>query len=428
MTESLRTSLAGRVSTLLRRAAIAFLRRRLSGPNPLPLRLVFWDGETVDFAVRPRVTVTIASPRVARQLLSGNIGALGDAFARGTIRADGAADDIITVGIGLAERMGRLGWAARLAPWLRMIVPHSRTRDAAAIAHHYDVSNDFYRLWLDRNLVYSCAYFRTGSEDIDTAQEQKMDHICRKLRLQPGDRLLDIGCGWGGLMRWAVTHYDVTATGITFSREQYDYVRRMIKDEELGDRMSVEMRDYRDLQGEGRFEKIVSVGMFEHVGVSKLPLYFGTIQRLLTDRGLALNHGICATDPNGAPQGPAGGEFIDRHVFPSGELTHISQVLREISQAGLEPIDMEDLRPHYARTLRLWVRRLESRSDEAARVAGGARYRIWRIYMAGMAHAFDCGWLTVTQVLAHKRTTVALASRPWTREYQYGAQAGDTLA
>jgi cyclopropane-fatty-acyl-phospholipid synthase len=419
MTEYSLSAPRSRIANLLRRSAVAFLRRKLSGPDPLPLRLVFWDGEAVDFAPSPLVTITIGSPRVAGLLMSGNMAALGDAFADGTIDAEGKAQDIVEVGLGLAERIGRIGWAARLAPLIRALALRTRARETAAIAHHYDVSNDFYRLWLDRHLNYSCAYFRTGTEDIDAAQEQKMDHICRKLQLQPGDRLLDIGCGWGGLMCWAARHFGVTALGVTLSRQQYEFVRRRLGEEGLGDRVAVELKDYRDIPGENRFDKIVSVGMFEHVGVVNLPVYFASIERLLTERGLALNHGICTTDPDGAPRGPAGGEFIDRHVFPGGELIHVSQVLLKIAHAGLEAIDMEDLRPHYARTLRLWVHRLESKKPEAEKIVGPARYRIWRIYMAGMAYAFDRGWLTVAQVLAHKRAAAALASRPWTREYQY---------
>jgi cyclopropane-fatty-acyl-phospholipid synthase len=220
----------------------------------------------------------------------------------------------------------------------------------------------------------------------------------------------------------------VQAVGVTLSREQYDFARERIAAEGLADRVEVQLADYRDIAGDAAFDKIVSVGMYEHVGLANLPAYFAGITRLLKPGGTLLNHGITVTDPDGRPQGPAGGEFIDRYVFPGGELPHISRVLYEIARSGLEPVDMEDLRPHYARTLQHWVRRLESHADEAVAAAGAERYRIWRIYMAGMAHAFDRGWLSVNQVLAYKPAAGAMAPRPWTREFQYGDMQNPPLA
>ncbi|HVV92627.1 MAG TPA: cyclopropane-fatty-acyl-phospholipid synthase family protein [Hyphomicrobiales bacterium] len=413
----------------LRQRVLTHLKGRLGADPPL-LRLAFWDGETFDFAPRPTVTITLTTPRVMRALLSGNFGRLGDAYVSGELAVDGAVEDILDVGIGLADRVGRSRLVARLGPLLRYVPRrHSKSRDAAAISHHYDVSNDFYRLWLDRNMVYSCGYFPTGEEGLDAAQEAKLDHICRKLRLKPGERLLDIGCGWGGLLHWAVTHYGVTGVGVTLSREQLDYAQAWIARDGLDGRIELRLQDYRDIEGEGGFDKVVSVGMYEHVGIVNQPTYFATLARLLKPGGIALNHGITVTDPDGKPQGPAGGEFIDRYVFPGGELPHLSRVIYEVAKAGLEAADVEDLRPHYARTLQHWVRRLEAHADAAIAAAGAERYRIWRIYMAGMAVAFDRGWLSIDQLVAYKpQADGRKAPRPWSRAHQYVACPDPPLA
>ncbi len=309
-----------------------------------------------------------------------------------------------------------------------MAFRHSRRNDAEAIRHHYDVSNGFYRLWLDAGMTYSCAYFRTGTEDIDTAQRQKIEHICNKLRLQPGERLLDIGCGWGGLLHLAAERHGITGVGITNSPAQADYARRRLAAAGLSDRVDIRLQDYRQLDGEAVYDKIVSVGMYEHVGLANLPVYFATVSRLLKPGGVLLNHGIINPDPDSHPKGPPGGEFINRHVFPGGELPHLPRVLEEIARCGLEAVDVEDLRPHYARTLMLWVGRLEKHERQAIESAGPERYRIWRVYMAGMAHAFDRGWLSVAQTLAYKSASGHPAARPWSRDYQYRADPQPAVA
>jgi cyclopropane-fatty-acyl-phospholipid synthase len=394
--------------------------RSFSASEPIPLRLVFWDGEQFDFASPPRVTLTIRSSEVIRWFLLGRIGKLGDAYAAGDIVVDGAVEDILQTGISLSERFGRLGRIGSLLKpprWLRF--RHSKRNDAAAISHHYDVSNAFYRLWLDESMTYSCAYFRSGEEDIDQAQRQKIAHICRKLRLAPGDHVLDIGCGWGGLLRQAARDYGISGVGVTNSQAQSELARARIAAEGLQQRIAIELRDYRDIGGEARFDKIVSVGMYEHIGLDGLSDYFKAVARLLKPGGALLNHGIIVTDPDGKAQGPPGGEFIDRHVFPGGALPNLPRALQEVARGGLEPVDIEDLRPHYAQTLLHWVRRLEARKQRAVAAAGAERYRIWRIYLAGMAYAFDRGWLSVAQILAYKSKSGRPAERPWTRAYQY---------
>ena len=303
----------------LRRRVLDYLRSRLGG---LPLRLIFWDGGAFDFAPEPRITLTMRSRRLARWFLTGNMAALGGAYVSGELEVHGRVEDVLMLGIGLAERIGQAPLVRRLGPLLARRRRHSKASDAADIRYHYDVSNDFYRLWLDRHMVYSCAYFITGTEGIDTAQEQKLDHLCRKLRLSPGERLLDIGCGWGGLVCWAAERYGVSAVGVTLSERQVEYAEERIRRLGLSDRVKVRLQDYRDIPGEAEFDKIVSVGMYEHVGIANLPLYFATIARLLKPGGLALNHGITSGDRDGQAQGPPGGEFIDKYVFPGGELPH----------------------------------------------------------------------------------------------------------
>jgi cyclopropane-fatty-acyl-phospholipid synthase len=404
----------------LRGRLLQFLRSRL-GPDGLPLRLRFWDGESVDLGPAPKITIVLTTPALLRSLLRGDIDALGDAYVAGTLQVEGRLGDILGVGIDLAQRAGRLAWIGRVLGPLGKLrrFRHSRAADAAAIGHHYDVSNAFYALWLDRRMVYSCAYFETGDEDIDRAQAAKLDHLCRKLRLAPGERLLDIGCGWGGLAIHAAQHYGAQVLAITLSEQQADEARRRVGAAGLADRVAVERRDYRDVAGDGVFDKIVSVGMYEHVGLVNLPLYFGAIRRLLKVGGMALNHGITTGDLNDGTMAPRGSGFIDRYVFPGGELPHLARVVRETARAGLDIVDIESLRPHYTRTLLHWVGRLEARRAEAEALVGPEKYRIWRIYMAGSALAFDRGWLSLYQTLAVKPDASGFALRPWTRAYQY---------
>ncbi len=384
----------------------------------LPIAITLWDGRRVETAGNADVNVTIRSPRVLASLVNPTLGKLARHYVEHDLDLEGEPRQIIRLGEALT---GTPGVAAATAARLRNWMGHTRVFDRKAIRHHYDVSDEFFALWLDAQRVYSCAYFRRADDTLDLAQEQKLDHICRKLMLKPGERFLDIGCGWGALVRWAAQHYRVRATGITLSRNQYEYARRRIAEEKLGDTCDVELLDYRDLPENEPYDKIASVGMFEHVGRRNLPVYFGKIFRLLKPGGLVLNHGITLNSPDQQELGSDIGSFIDEYVFPGGELTHISHVLCEMSEQGLESWDVESLRSHYARTLWHWVDRLEANAKQALACAGEKNYRIWRIYMAGSAHAFERGWMSIHQVLAGRALDNGRLSVPSTREYIYAA-------
>ncbi len=408
--------------------AAAIVRSLFQGcDGNLEVRL--WDGATFRFGARPpEAALVFHHPRPLREaVLSGDPLRLLDAHFRGLIDIEG---DIYA-----ALRLERHFESLKLSPFGKLSIliqallqpdpafpedgrqrpapaPRSLRRrwfgtstkndNRNAIAFHYDVSNDFYRLWLDRNMVYSCAYFESAGDDLDEAQRNKLDHLCRKLRLKPGERLLDIGCGWGALICRAAGHYGVRAHGITLSRNQYEYARQAIREQGLEERATVELRDYRDFRDNAPFDKIVSVGMFEHVGLKNLPLYFGTAHRLLRPGGLFLNHGI-THDREGWRETPST-RFINRYVFPDGELDTIGNVQRVMERCGFEIHDVEGLRPHYALTLRHWVRRLEQRRQEALRYVPENVYRVWRLYMAVCALHFEDGDIGVYQILASKRT------------------------
>lgn len=293
---------------------------------------------------------------------------------------------------------------------------HSKAHNREAIAFHYDVSNKFYQLWLDEQMVYSCAYFNDPDESLEQAQRNKLDHICRKLRLKAGERLLDIGCGWGALICRAAQHYGVQAHGITLSQQQYEYTKTKIIELGLEKQVTVELRDYRDLPGEAAFDKVSSVGMFEHVGLKNLPTYSAIVRRVLKPGGLFLNHGI--TDNEAGKQRSVGTEFIKRYVFPDGELDSVSNVQRVMEQTGFEICDVEALRPHYAMTLRHWVNRLEAQRQQVLEHVSEATYRVWRLYMAGCALQFESGAIGVYQILAANKPG-GLVGLPLTRHDIY---------
>jgi cyclopropane-fatty-acyl-phospholipid synthase len=299
-------------------------------------------------------------------------------------------------------------------------VPHSLERDRRVTTFHYNLSNDFFQLWLDQRMIYSCAYFESPDDSLDRAQERKLDYLCRKLRLQPGQRILDIGCGWGGLVIHAVKHFGVHAVGINLSERQIELARARIDEAGLQDRAAIELRDYREISISGEtYDAIVSVGMSEHVGRERLPDYFKSAYAALKPGGAFLNHAIgesVAARPDNRD-----GSFIDHYVFPDSDIPPIPPLLQAAASAGFEIRDVENLREHYALTLRHWLNRLDAHHAEALALVDEATFRIWRLYLAGSAYGFRRGQLAVYQTLLTKsdeegRTNLPLTRDDWYRE------------
>ncbi|AVR95066.1 SAM-dependent methyltransferase [Pseudoduganella armeniaca] len=387
----------------------------VSHQTPLPLRLELWNGQAIDFSSEaPRVTIRVPRPSATRYLLRPSLSNLGTAYVEGDIEVRGSASDMIRVVNALARSTLKAnGKLARIARHFT----HDRRKDAAAIRYHYDVSNAFYQQFLDPDMVYSCAYFEHGDEDLATAQVKKIDHILTKIRLRPDQTLLDIGCGWGALVLRAAQQFGARCVGITLSRNQYELARERVAQAGLADRIDIRLQDYRDVRG--TFDRITSVGMFEHVGIRHLPEYFGIIGRLLAENGVAMNHGITTTDPDNGETPYGGGEFIARYVFPQGELAHIGAVLKAMQQGNLEAYDVENLRRHYARTLSIWTENFEANAARIKELAGEKRFRIWHVfYLAGCAYAFDQDLISLYQIVCGKAGRQA-RSLPWSRRYMY---------
>lgn len=390
----------------------------------LPVRLVLWNGQQFNFGsfAAPMVTLRVRSSSALPLLLDPSLDNLGEAYVKGRFDVEGKLSDIINIGYALAN--SSVTNASKLVRVCRYL-SHSKASDKKNIEYHYDVSNDFYKLWLDENMVYSCAYFENGDEDISEAQLKKIDHILKKIQLEPGQRLLDIGCGWGALVLRAATRFGARCVGITLSKNQFELASQRVRDAGLEDRIEIRLQDYRDV--DGRFDRITSVGMFEHVGRKHLTSYFRKISDLLVDDGIAMNHGITSSDANSGDTALGAGEFIARYVFPNGELPHISLALQSMQQGGLEATDVESLRRHYARTLDIWAERFEERAEEVRRIVGEERFRIWRVYLAGCAHAFQYDDISIYQVVCRKSGRLAEAI-PWSRSYMYDERECDLIS
>lgn len=421
--------------------------------GPVPARrfaVRFWDG-TVDEPVEaPRFTIVLESPgALRRMLLPPSELSLSESYIFGDVDVQGNLEAAADLGDIAASRLRAPRALFRLARHV-MALPregrhehagdselpasshlsgkrHSKTRDRDAVRFHYNVGNAFYSLWLDARMVYSCGYFARADDDLESAQESKLELICRKLRLKAGERLLDIGCGWGGLIMHAAKRYGVFALGITLSEAQAELARERIAAAGLSDRCRVELRDYRQLPSDSAFDKIASVGMVEHVGRKQIAQYFESAFAALRPGGLFLNHGIVSIEaarPTSLGSRVSAllwrrGQFIDRYVFPDGELLPAATVIRSAEQSGFELRDVESLREHYVLTLRHWTRRLEDHHREAVALVGEPTYRVWRLYMSASAYGFRSGRIGLIQSLLAKPRAGGHVELPRTREDLY---------
>jgi len=392
---------------------------QLKAKTNLPV-LIQWDdnpapgsGLRLGEFSHPKVVIQVRKASAIPLLLSPSLDSLGEAYVEGQIDVIGSVDDILDIAHRLAEAGSRT--EGRLSRMVRHFT-HTKNTDREDIQYHYDVSNAFYQVWLDPAMVYSCAYFEHGNESLTEAQTQKIDHILTKVQLQPGQRLLDIGCGWGALVMRAASQFGARCLGVTLSQRQFDLATERVRQAGLQDQVEIRLQDYRDVQGQ--FDRITSVGMFEHVGIQHLPAYFSRINEMLTEDGWVLNHGITSTDANDGETSHGGGRFIDRYVFPHGELPHISTVLRTMQEGGLEALDIESLRRHYARTTGLWSQAFEANGEKLKAMVDEKRWRIWRVYLAGCQWAFEHDEVSLYQVLCRKAGRLA-HGQPWSRRWMY---------
>jgi cyclopropane-fatty-acyl-phospholipid synthase len=400
--------------------------------TPIPIRLRAWDGTEAGPADGP--VLIIRHKRALRRLMyQPNELGLARAYVSGEIDVEGDLYDALTrlaaliwrppdlrglpirAVVGDMLRLGAIGTQPAPPPEEMVVtgMRHSKRRDRQAVSQHYDVGNNFYRIVLGRSMVYSCAFWTSTDVgyDLADAQRDKLDLICHKLDLQPAQRLLDVGCGWGSLALHAARKYGVRVLGITLSTEQADYARKQVAEAGLTDQVEIRIQDYRDLD-DGPFDAISSIGMAEHVGTGPYLEYAKILYGQLKSGGRLLNHQIAKIHPE--PSG-SGRSFIDAYVFPDGELAPIGTTVSLIEEAGFEVRDVQALREHYARTLRAWVANLEAQWSEAVRLTSAGRARVWRLYMAASALAFEQGRIGVNQVLAVKTRRDGLSGMPPTR-------------
>ncbi len=393
-------------------ASTARLRREIEARIPdRPFSVEFWDGTRLAPTGDGGPTFYIRSPRAAAHVLRapGQLG-LGRAYVSGEIEVDDM-DAVIELldswsppALDGADRRGLILGAVRAAGVTRPprrpdseLQPsgrrHSKERDARAVRHHYDVSNEFFALFLDASMTYSCGIFSRGAKTLEAAQEEKLETVARKLELKEGDRVLDVGCGWGSFPLWAATKHGASVVGITLSPPQAEKARKRAEDAGVADRVEIRVMDYRDLAGERPFNAIASIGMVEHVGSVNIDVYARTLAGLLEPGGRLLNHGITRLRHTDAEAGA----FSERYVFPDAAPLHLSRNLLALERAGFVTQHVEGFASDYAETLRHWARRLDENLDEAMRLAGPERVRVWRLYLRAARNGFENGFTSIYQ-------------------------------
>jgi cyclopropane-fatty-acyl-phospholipid synthase len=375
------------------------------------LEVTYWDGQRKRYGPGPWLHMQLRSPGVIWAIAKNvDLGA-GEAYVKGDVEMDGDLAEFVTLGAVNGEQLASLvPKLLRKPPHLHLPRSDSKARQAAYVRHHYDLGNDFYRLWLDRSMTYSCAYFRTPGDSLEKAQRQKVEHILRKLDITPGMTLLDIGSGWGQLILAAAKQYGAKAHGITLSHEQLRHTRERIEAEGLADRVSVDLLHYDELPARESYDRVVSVGMYEHVGVGNHAAYMAAVERVLKPQGVSLLHTITQTVDR--PIAP----FTDRYIFPGGHLPTVESILTLLPERDFHAVDYESLRRHYARTLQEWWERFERSRDQVREMYDERFVRMWRLYLRGAFAAFSRGKLDLAQILWTKGLSDAV---PMTRDYMY---------
>ena len=403
----------------------------------LPLCIQLDTGDCFGPSNAP-VSLHIHRLSALKHLAQGHIGKLANDIVEGRADLHGNMRDVMAIATELLAKspvQAHNTWWAHFFKYSHTLGHHSLPQDAAHIRFHYDVSDDFYALWLDPRRVYSCAYYRNEHMDLAAAQAAKLDLICRKLYLQADEQVLDIGCGWGGFLIYAAEQYGIWGTGITLSHNQYAYAQALIAQKGLQERITLHLCDYRQFKAPHLFDKIASIGMFEHVGRTNMTAYFQTLHSFIKPGGLILNHGITAGGTRNKQLGNGMGDFIEKYIFPGGELLHISDVLHHVADANLEAVDIENLRPHYAKTLWAWSDSLEAALPDAQSAleqnlpAAQAQQvlKAYRLYLAGCAMSFEQAWISLHQLLVsspngdvnHGRLRGAQSDYPYTRDGMY---------
>jgi len=381
----------------------------------VPFEVCFWDGQTESFGRNPPSFILAFKTRTAaKRILSRGSMGFGEAYVDGDIDVQGDFQQLVRIGIDPRFQDMRLPARTRVSIlWQHILSLNTLKRSPGNISRHYDLGNDFYGCYLDRSMTYSCAYFRSGTDTLEEAQEQKYEHICRKLQLKEGETLLDIGCGWGGMLLYAARYYGVRGVGCTLSSRQAEYAEERVEREGLSDTVTILRQDYRNMKGE--FDKLVSIGMFEHVGKGFIPKFMERTRSLLKPGGIGLLHTV------GKERDSAGDPFTMRYVFPGAYIPVLDHVIRAMGKEELVPVDIENLRLHYASTLDEWRKRFEANAGRIEEMFDARLVRMWRLFLNGSAAAFRWGNIRLYQILF---TNGLNNSLPMTREYLYPSQGG----